>query len=212
MVRSSFPDFTVTSYLFLTDKTAIAPTEGLNQKFQIIVDDKKRKGVSVSSSLSDEDLSVKLMRRIPVDIECDLICNTKVGDDRRGVSFINQIKEYSECYSNDIKFKPILKKECRDCEFHATKKDLENGLKSGYHECWKERLGWSDQELEEPNVLNIWDCRVKDKFIQQGKIKLSQFYEEDINPKFEVGDGKLCRKERNGYKLRRLKTTTLQDG
>ncbi len=205
VVRSAFPDFTVTSYLFLTDKTAIAPTEGLNQKFQIIVDDKKRKGVNVSASLNKEDLSVNLMRKISVDHHCDMIFNTNVGDDRRGISFENQIKEYAEHYSNDIKIKPILKKECRDCEFHATKKDLENGLKSGYHECWKERLGWSDQELEEPNVLNIWDCRVKDKFIQQGKIKLSQFYEEDINPKFEVGDGKLCRKERQWLQIKKVK-------
>ncbi|HIE73781.1 MAG TPA: DUF2779 domain-containing protein, partial [Flavobacteriales bacterium] len=82
VVRLAFPDLTATSYLLLTDKTTAAPTEGLNQKFKITIDDKKRKGVSVSSSLSDEDLSVKLIRRIPVDIECDLICNTKVGDDR----------------------------------------------------------------------------------------------------------------------------------
>ena len=115
VVRSSFPDFTVTSYLFLTDKTAIAPTEGLNQKFQIIVDDKKRKGVNVSASLNKEDLSVNLMRKISVDHHCDMIFNTNVGDDRRGISFENQIKEYAEHYSNDIKIKPILKKECRDC-------------------------------------------------------------------------------------------------
>ena len=155
----------------LTDKTATTPTEGLNQKFQITVDDKKRKGVSVSSSLSEEDLSVKLMRQIPVDVECDLICNTKVGNDRRGVNFIGQIKEYSKSYSNDIKIRPILKKECRDCEFHASQKDLDSGFRSGFHECWKEQLNWTDKDFEKPNVLDIWDCREKDKLIQDGKIK-----------------------------------------
>ena len=206
VARSAFPDLTVTSYLLLTDKTATTPTEGLNQKFQITVDDKKRKGVSVSSSLSKEDLSVKLMRQIPVDVECDLICNTKVGNDRRGVNFIGQIKEYSKSYSNDIKIRPILKKECRDCEFHASQKDLDSGFRSGFHECWKEQLNWTDKDFEKPNVLDIWDCREKDKLIQDGKIKFSQFYEEDINPSFEVGDGKLCRKERQWLQIEKVRS------
>ena len=204
VVRSAFPSLTITSYLLLTDKTATTPTEGLNQKFQISIDDKKRKGVSVSSSLSKEDLSVKLMRRIPVDVECDLICNTKVGDDQRGVSFINQIKKYSEGYSGDIKIKPILKKECRDCEFRASQEDLNNGYRSGFHECWKEQLNWTDKDFEKPNVLNIWNFTPKNKFIQQGKIKFSQIYEEDINPKFESGDGKLCTKQRQWLQIEKV--------
>ena len=205
VARSAFPDLTVTSYLLLIDKKSTTPTEGLNQKFQITVDDKKRKGVCVSSSLSKEDLSVKLMRQIPVDVECDSICNTKLGNDRRGVSFISQIKEYSESYSNNIKIRPILKKECRDCEFHASQEDLDNGFKSGFHECWKGQLNWTDQDFEKPNVLNIWNFKPKDKFIDQGKIKFSQIYEEDINPKFEVGDGKLCTKERQWLQIEKVK-------
>ena len=204
VTRLSFPDSTVTSCLLLTDKTSIAPTDGINQKFQISIDDKKRKGISVSSSLSEEDLSVRLMREIPVDIECDLICNTKAGNDRRSVSFISQIKEYSESFYSNTKINPILKKECRDCEFHASQEDLDNGFKSGFHECWKEQLNWTDKDFEKPNVLDIWDCRKKDKFIQDGKIKFSQFYEEDINPSFEVGYGKLCRKERQWLQIEKV--------
>ena len=204
VTRLSFPDYTVTSYLLLTDKTSIAPTDGINQKFQISIDNKKRKGVSVSSSLSKEDLSVKLMREIPVDIECDLICNTQAGNDRRGISFISQIKEYSESYYDNVKIKPILKKECRDCEFHASQEDLDNKFKSGFNECWREQLNWTDKDFKKPNVLDIWDCRKKDKFIQDGKVKFSQFYEEDINPSFEVGDGKLCRKERQWLQIEKV--------
>jgi len=204
VVRLAFPDLTITSYLLLTDKTATTPTDGLNQKFQITVDDEKHKGVNVSSSLSEEDLSVKLMRRIPVDVECDLICDTEIGNDRRGIGFIDQIKEYSECYSNDIKIRPILKKECRDCEFHASQGDLDNGFSSGFHECWKEQLNWVDKDFDKPNVLDIWDCRGKDKFIQNGKIKFSQFYEEDLNPKFEEGDGRLCRKQRQWLQIEKV--------
>jgi len=205
VVRSALPDFTITSYLLLADKMAIAPTDGINQKFQITVDNKKRKGVNVSSLLSEEDLSVKLMRQVSVDIECDLICNTKIGNDRRGISFLSQINEYSRNYSSDLKIRPILKKECRDCEFRASQEDLNNGFKSGFRECWKEQLNWTDQDFDKPNVLNIWNFTHKDKFIQQGKIKFSQIYEEDINPKFEHGDEKLCTKRRQWLQIEKVK-------
>jgi hypothetical protein len=204
VARLSFPDSTVTAYLLLIDKSSIAPTDGINQKFKISVDDKKRKGVCISSTLNEEDLSVKLLRQIPVDIECDLICNTKAGNDRRGVSFISQIKEYSESFYNNTKINTILKKECRDCEFKASQEDLDSGFKSGFHECWKGQLNWTDKDFEKPNVLDIWDCRKKDKFIQDGKIKFSQFYEEDINPSFEVGDSKLCRKQRQWLQIEKV--------
>jgi hypothetical protein len=53
--------------------------------------------------------------------------------------------------------------------------------------------------------LNIWNFIPKDKFIQQGKIKFSQIYEEDINPKFESEGGKLCTKQRQWLQIEKVK-------
>ena len=182
VVRCAFPDSVVTSYLYLVDKTKTAPTEGLNQKFQIVKDEKNRKGVKVSSSLNENDLSVELLRKIPVDECCDLIFDTNAGADERGVSFRDRINEYSEAFTTDTKIKPILTKLCRDCEFKASQEQLDEGLKDGFRECWKQQLGWSDKDFDKPNVLDIWNFRKKDEFIQEGKIKFSQIYEDDINP------------------------------
>ena len=96
-----------------------------------------------------------------------------------------------------------MKKECRDCEFRASQEDLGSGFKSGFHECWKGQLNWTDKDFEKPNVLKVWNFIPKDRFIQQGKIKFSQIYEEDINPSFEVGDGKLCTKQRQWLQIGR---------
>ena len=182
VVRSAFPDSIVTAYLYLVNKNSTAPTEGLNQKFQITEDNNRRKGVKVSSSLNDEDLSKELLCKVSVDEYCDLIFDTDAGADERGISFKDRINEYAKSYDEDIKIKPRLSKECGDCEFKASQEDLDSGKISGFHECWKQQLNWSDKDFDKPNVLNIWNFRNKDKFIQDGKIKFSDIYEEDIKP------------------------------
>jgi len=182
VVRCAFPESVVTAYLYLVNKNSTAPTSGLNQKFQIVEDKNRRKGIKVSSSLNDEDLSKELLYKVPVDEYCDLIFDTEAGEDERGVSFKKRINEYAKSYDKDIKIKPILSKECGNCEFKASQKDLDSGKISGYHECWKQQLNWPDKDFEKPNVLNLWNFRAKDKFIQEGKIKFSDIYEEDIKP------------------------------
>lgn len=182
VTRCAFPESIVTSYLYLVDKTAAAPTDGLNQKFQIIKDKSYRKGVKVSNTLNEKDLSVELLRKIPVDLYCDLIFNTEAGADERGVGFKDRINEYADAYANNTKIKPILTKLCRDCEFKASQEQLDKGLKDGFRECWKQQLNWADKDFDEPNVLTIWNFRKKDEFIQDGRIKFSQIHEYDIDP------------------------------
>lgn len=199
VVRSAFPKSNVTSFLLLTNKDSKAPSDGINQKFQIIENKNHRKGVEVSSSLNQEDLSVKLLCEMPVDYYCDLLISSTYEENIFG--FEKQINTYSESYSNDIKTQPALKKECRDCEFKATQEEIDTGLISGYQECWKEVLGWDDKELKKPNLLNIWDHRKKDEFIAQRKIKFSDFSEEDINPKILRGNNELLRVERQWLQI-----------
>ncbi|MBL6985218.1 MAG: DUF2779 domain-containing protein, partial [Candidatus Thioglobus sp.] len=180
VARSAFPDSIVTTYLYLVDKNKVAPTDGLNQKFQIAEDKNRRKGVKVSSSLTKEDLSIEMLCKVPVDEYCDLIFDTDAGNDEYGISFKDRINEYAKAYNEDFKIKPRLSSVCGKCEFKASQEDLDDGKLSGYRECWKQQLSWPDEYFEMSNVLDIWNFRNKDKFIQEGKIKFSDIYEEDI--------------------------------
>ena len=202
VVKSALKNFSVTSFLLLVNKNSKAASDGINQKYKIIEDKNLRKSIKVLSPLNQEDLSSKLLCEVPVDYYCDLLINSQFNENIFG--FENLINDYSERYSNDVKAKPKLKKECRDCEFKATKEEIASGLISGYHECWKEGLGWKDKEFEKPNVLNIWDHRAKNKFIEQGKIKFSDFSEEDINPKKLRGDNELLRVERQWLQIEKV--------
>ena len=75
---------------------------------------------------------------------------------------------------------------------------------SGFHECWEESLGWENEDFNKPNVLDIWDHRTKDKLIEQGKIKFSQFIETDINPKLDKGNNELLRVERQWMQIEKI--------
>jgi len=40
--------------------------------------------------------------------------------------------------------------------------------KSGFAECWKQDHQWSDEELSEPHVFDIWNDRRTGKYLNQG--------------------------------------------
>ena len=203
VIKSAFPKFNITTFLLLANKDSKAASDGINQKFKI-VQNKMRKSIEVSSSLNENDLSTKLLCEVPVDYYCDLLIKSEFNENIFGLE--NQINEYSQSYSSDVKVKPKLKKECRDCEFKASYDQINNGLKSGYQECWKDILGWQEKDFEKPNVLNIWDHRKKDELIAQGKIKFSDFIEEDINPDMLKGGNGLLRVERQWLQIEKSNT------
>ena len=183
VVISAFPNFEINCFLLLTDKTAKASTDGINQKFQIIEDKNRRKGIKVSSSLNEKDLSVKLLYEISVDDACNLLIETEKQLFILGqLGFVKFIDKCSENYKNNRKLKTQFKSKCKSCEFNATPEDLDKGLLSGFRECGKDNLGWSDEETGMDTVLDIWNLRSKENLIAEGKIKFSDLTEEDINP------------------------------
>ena len=191
VAQSALPNFEIKCFLLLTDKTAKASTDGINQKFQIVEDKNRRKGIEVASSLNEKDLSVKLLHEISVDTPCDLLIETEKQLFILGqLGFTKFIDKCSENYKNDKKFKTQFKSKCKSCEFNVKTKDLDKGLLSGFNECCRENLGWSDYEADLDTVLDIWSHRSKDRLIGEGKIKFSDLTEDDIDPKKKNGESR----------------------
>jgi len=183
VLKCAFPDYSISAYLMLADKKVVCPTDGLNQKFKIVKDGEGRKSVVVPRDLLDEDLANPILVKINVDKCCDVIYSEKLGD----YSFVEYINELAEHYLRDQKIVITPSAACGKCEFKATDQELAAGFKSGFHECWKEAHQWTDEDFTEHTVLDIWNFRKKDQYIKDGRIKLSQIFEDDISPK---GDSK----------------------
>jgi hypothetical protein len=189
VISSAFPGYCVSAYMMMADKTAICPTDGLNQKFKIVKDQNGKKSVSVSPDLSQEDLSKKILKRVNIDSCCDLIYHEQFGSESKPYSFVEYLNYLTNQYVNDQKISSPPCKACADCEFRATEEEKKAGLKSGFHECWKENLNWKDDDFKEPTVMDIWNYRKKDQCLSDGRIKLCDITEQDICPKTDNKPG-----------------------
>lgn len=180
VLTKAFPEYIVSAFLMLADKDSRCPTDGLNQKFKCKKDKNERLGVTVSPNLSKEDISKRILGKVNVNECCEIIYEENYGDENEPLSFVELVDMYAEYYAADRKFISPITKNCKGCEFRATQEKKAQGLKSGYEECFKERLGWSDADFSEPNIFEIWDFRKKDEFIQAGRMKIAQLTESDF--------------------------------
>jgi hypothetical protein len=176
----------------LVDKNAQCPTEGLNQKFRIVANSRGEKVVKVSDNITEEDLSEKLLIKINVDNECDYVYKNNISNDIFSGDFVKYIDFLSSHYTKDKKISPFLKKECGTCQFKSTN---DNELKSGFKECWIEKLGWKDGDFKDPLIFEIQNYRGINKLLENNIFKIKNVDKEDIGPEDECNDG-LTQKQR----------------
>ncbi|PKM89161.1 MAG: DUF2779 domain-containing protein [Firmicutes bacterium HGW-Firmicutes-12] len=201
VVECAFPDYSIFAYLMMADKKAICPTNGLNQKFRFVKDENGRKNIVVSQALSEEDLANPILIKVSVDKCCDQIYRERFVND----SFVEYVNRLADHYLRDQKIAISPSANCANCEYKATEQEREAGLRSGFHECWKESLKWTDDDFKESTVLDIWNSRKKNKFILEGRIKLSQIFEDDISPKSDNKPG-LSSSERQWLQVQKAKS------
>ena len=200
----AFPGCRVSGFLMLADKTACCPTDGLNQKFKITTDSAGRKGVTVSGTLSDADLTPPILCQAPVDDQIELIRNNLDSRPPDPLSFQERIDLWAERYAQDEKISPRPGKKCGQCQFKARPEDEAAGLRSGFKECWQEAFAWSEQDFSEPSVLDIWSCRKKDRFIADGLLKMADVTEEDLTVRSDDKPG-LSSSERQWLQVEKVR-------
>ena len=205
VLMSAFPQATIDTHLMLVDKTAVCPSDGLNQKFKIIND--KRTSVELIEPLTKEELSSKLLKKVRVDDAINIAYANELQEGMPAYTFIDNIHALAEHYVKDTKIAPVIGKKCKTCEFTCSSEDKVRGMVNGKHSCWKEQLHWKDKDLTQPTVLDIWNFSRINKFIVNGLVKLSDVTEEDIGPETEVEGSKrapLTTKERQWMQVQKV--------
>jgi hypothetical protein len=200
----AFPHYKVSAYLMMADKSAVCPTDGLNQKFRLVKDDTGRKGVTIADTLTRDDLTPPILCTVPVDAECERIHQSQHEVNNTSLQFSQYVEFLADSYSTDTKISSPIASKCAACEFHTTDENTQSGLKSGKEECWKEVLGWSDEDLACQTVLDVWNFRGKDKLIENGIIKMDDISEGDIHPKPDTRPG-ISASERQWLQVQKYK-------
>lgn len=189
VTSQAFPGCTVAANLMLIDKTAICPTDGLNQKFKITRGRDDRTRVTVMPEPTQEDLSTRLLKTINVDDCCDVIYHSDFGQPDQHMSFTEYIDFLGRHYKRNEKIPPMPSSECKDCPYKTTQADEMAGLKSGFNECWKECFNLGDDDLKKPTILDIWNFRRKNELLSEGRIRITDVEETDINLKEDKKPG-----------------------
>ena len=204
VLENACPEYKINSYLMMADKNAPCPVNGLNQKFRIIKDEKNRKGVKITTSLTDQDLSNKILIEVPVDDYVRLIHEGTIDACGTEMSFAGLIDFLSDHYEKDKKIPPVIGAKCKACEFQCTGEDEAKGCKSGFKTCWMEVLKWKESDFDDASILELWNSRKKDTYIKAGKTKLSDLTQDDINIKEGTVPG-LSASERQWLQIEKAK-------
>jgi Domain of unknown function(DUF2779) len=155
VVSKANPQKKVIAHLVLVDKTKDTTIEGLNQLFKI-----NRSGsridITVKPGITRKDLGRIPLKVINVEEECEWIYSNPVAIDlgeQRG--FEELVHFLSEKYlANERIWPSKLGTRCKDCEF--INPEFPDGLRSGFHECWKKLGNCNDLTVKEPLILELW--------------------------------------------------------
>ena len=189
VLERACPGHNVNAFLMMADRNALCPTDGLNQKFRIVRETKNRKGVRVSTTLTEEDLATRILVEVPVDDAVRLIHRQTYTMAGLGMSFAGLVDFLASHYERDLKITPEIGAKCSRCEFRCTPEQEAQGAISGFKECWKEVLGWNESDFAEPSILELWQFRMKNAFIRSGRLHLKDLNRGDLGRKACRGPG-----------------------
>ena len=192
VLELAYPDWSVNSYLMLADKSKTCTVDGLNQKFKIGRGPNGRTGVTVAPDTHLKDLGESLLTAVNVDEYVIHILDNPVEAPGATGMLAQLAQDWGKHYQADNKIAPVIGAHCARCEFRPSKNNPD--LESGFHECWRQSLGWSNAKIDEGTVLDIWNFRGKQKLIDDKTFVRSDVTKDQLQ--FKEGAQGLTRSER----------------
>ena len=179
VVAKAFPNYVVNSHLLLVDKSKRATVDGLNQIFQIVKDDSGRVSVDISH-IHKNQLGASIFTIINTDATVDKIWNTyRVPTTLNRVFTFEEFVHYcEEIYMSDERVFSPLTTACKNCSFNI-KQGKDDDKKDGRIECWKHVTQLSDNLLNNPWTIDLWQGRVE-KALQEGIYLMKNLEASDI--------------------------------
>lgn len=204
VIRMSNPNWSITSFLMLADLSKKAEIDGMNQLFRIsrnrqnrtgiqkLVTSKDELGASVLSTVNVQEYIVKIQQNNPkFKAEYDF---------EEGIAlFVQKYKEDSKI-NTELNFTV-----CKKCEFKCG--DETTGLRSGFEECWSNKMGYTTEQLAQANLFEVWNFRNKNLFEVDGLFFLNELTEDNL--KVEPKPGIISNTERQWIQIEKSTTNDL---
>ena len=186
-LKTDYPDETwnVQAFLMMPDKSVANNVPRLNALFRVKTDGDRAYAEPVSEAREIVKAHKEILYKFPVDKECNSVIAGETCEQEKilGKKFIPFIEEESKRYVNNVKQYCSLGSKCFKCPFTLSKEGEENGLKSGYEECWCNKANFKKEDFEKPSIKELWGSYLGDKkntWVQSGKYFLSNLTEDDL--------------------------------
>ncbi len=180
VIQKAFPQFEIRAHLILANKQAKTTVDNLNQLFRIVRENDKVR-VITAPGLKKSDLGDCILSIVNVDDILEKIYNTYTLPTERTIAptFEQFVRLCLLSHANEDRVFTPLTSKCKKCQFKISPSN-ENGLKSGFHECWEEKTNLNSVELEKPLVLDLWLGKSGNRNIVDGLISQHTFLLESV--------------------------------
>ncbi len=175
VLQQAYPNAEITTYLMMPDKAHTTDVDGVNQIFKI----KGRSSIEVHNpnDVDLKQLAESLLNKVCVDQYVGQVLSNSITYPG-GEDFIESLaQKFATAYQANQRITPVIGVQCGKCQYKTISN---NGLKSGFRECWQQALSWTPEDFNEGTVLDIWNFRKKRQLIDHGVYKISQVQRDDI--------------------------------
>lgn len=191
VTQKAFPTWNVTAFLMLADKSKRTNVNGLNQKF-FLKKEGKNLAVIANGDVSPTALGNPILTSVNIDAIANNIINDLYKKDTEGLSYSEKINTWALSVVDKKKIHSPIGANCFGCEFQSTNPEK----KSGFNECWKNHFNYSDEQLNQPLIKEIWNLRGKGKLFEEGVVFIKDLRKEHFGKIEPKKDAKLSTKER----------------
>jgi hypothetical protein len=204
VISKAYRECKVRAHMIFADKTAIATVNGLNQKFQLKKLEGDRTIVEVFGGITKSDLGEEVLVTINVDAIVQRIWDGEECKEKPDLNFEENIWFLSDLYDKDERVFTPINSNCKDCEFDFNDEEQIQGKLSGFRECWKYNLNWTDKDFVEPLMFKLWNYRKKQALIEEGVYYLKDIQREHLGDSTPNEDGSLSVAERQWIQIEKV--------
>jgi hypothetical protein len=186
VLRQAYPAWNIQCYLMMPDTSVPAREGGLHKNFSVVFDAKSpgsdlRPRVETVEKLGGERLDDCFLTRILMDQQVQHVLNDHLAAPGISGDFASVTEKLAAMNTAELSMRPApVGAHCKSCEFYTHSPFAQ--AKSGFHECWSDRLDQMMAYRREDMVFGLYNPASRGLRSTRGLLEAGYHWLADIDP------------------------------